>query len=63
MAIIEASADIAEAYSPPRVSAEGVRYGLKPGEAMDLQTGWDFSKKSDQERAWKYLVEESLNCL
>ena len=30
---------------------------------MDLQTGWDFSRKSDQERAWKYLVEEKPKLL
>jgi hypothetical protein len=36
-------ADITELYSPPRVVEEGKKWGLAPGESMDLLTGWDFS--------------------
>ncbi len=34
--------DMAEIYSPPRVTKEGQRWELKAGEAMDFTTGWDF---------------------
>ena len=50
--------DIAEMYSPPRVTAEGKRFGLKPGEAMDLSTGWDFRKADHREKAMKYIKEK-----
>ena len=44
-------ADISEIYSPPRVTIVAAKTGLSPGSAMDLRTGYDFSKKEDQERA------------
>lgn len=47
--------DVAELYSPPRVTAEAPRWGLRPGEAMDLLTGWGFRNPEDRRRAWKYL--------
>ena len=50
--------DIAEGYSPIRVTGYVEKYGLKPGEAMDLTTGWDLSRKGDQERACKKTREE-----
>jgi len=34
--------DIAEIYSPARVTAYAKKMGLQSGEAMDLTTGWDF---------------------
>ena len=49
---VEASnVDVSEVYSPPRVTTTASQYGLRPGEAMDLMTGYDFSKKEDRERA------------
>ena len=33
--------DVVEAYSPPRVTLEAKKFGLKPGEAWDITTGWD----------------------
>ena len=36
--------DITEMYSPPRVTEEGKRFGLRAGEAMDLSTGWDIRR-------------------
>ena len=35
-----------EAYSPPRVTLEAKKFGLKPGAAWDLTTGWDFNRPS-----------------
>ena len=52
------SVDISEIYSPQRVTNEARRYGLKPGEAMDITTGWEFRKQEDRERASNYAKEE-----
>ena len=49
--------DMCEVFSPPRVGKEARRYGLQPGEAMDLTTGWDFNLKSHQEMAERYIDE------
>ena len=45
--------DLMEMYSPPRVTEEAKEWGRKPGEAMDLTTGWDFRKEEDRKRAWE----------
>ena len=47
--------DMAEVFSPPRVTSEGRNWGLRVGEAMDLLTGWDFNKKADSKRAQDYV--------
>ncbi len=47
--------DVAELYSPPRVTRMAQRMGLVPGEAMDLITGWDFTLARHREAAWKYV--------
>ena len=44
-------------FSPPRVTLEAPEYGLKPGEAMDLLTGWDFRRAEDRRKAWRYIEE------
>ena len=36
----ELQKDVAEIYSPPRVTREAKEFGLRVGEAMDLTTGW-----------------------
>ena len=41
------SVDVAEVFSPPRVSSEAAKFGLMAGEAMDLTTGWAFNRKED----------------
>ena len=43
--------DMAEVFSPPRVTAEGRNWGFRVGEAIDLTTGWDFNKTADRKRA------------
>ena len=55
--ILKMSVDIAEMYSPPRVTEEARNFGLNAGEAMDLTTGWDFSQEEHKERALKYIRE------
>ena len=51
--------DVVEAYSPPRVTLEAKKFGLKPGEAWDLTNGWDFNLKEHQEKAEEYLDRET----
>ena len=49
------SVDVAEVFSPPRVTLEAKKFGLKRGEAFDLTSGWDFRRKDHQETAEKYV--------
>ena len=55
--------DLAEVYSPKRVTAEGEKMGLRIGEAMDLTTVWDFRKQEDRDRAWRYVKESKPRLL
>ena len=50
--------DVAEVYSPPRLTEAAKRFNLKPGSALDLTTGWDFSKSEDREEAKALLRKE-----
>ena len=56
-------ADVSEVYSPPRVTIVAAKTGLNPGSAMDLRTGYDFSKKEDQERARQQIRKEKPRLL
>lgn len=58
-----ASIEIAEVYSPPRVTEEAKRFGIKSGKAMDLTTGWDFTKEEDREKAFAYVEKEKPTLL
>ena len=49
------SIDVCEVFSPPRVGKEASKYGLNPGDAMDLTTGWDFNIESHRAQAEKYI--------
>ena len=51
------SVDICEVFSPPRVGLEANKYGLRPGEAMDLTTGWDFNREDHRLKAEQYIDE------
>ena len=51
---ISSEVDIAEIYSPPRITKEALRYGMKAGLAMDLTTGWDFTRSEHKEAAREY---------
>ena len=61
----EVKKDIAEAYSPPRMTAVASRLGYAEGFAMDLTTQdtdgkkWDLACKEMQTRALKRLEEEA----
>ena len=47
-----------EVFSPPRVGPEATKFGLKAGDAMDLTTGWDFTRDEDCRRAEEYVDRE-----
>ena len=49
------SVDVAKLYSPPRVTAEAQKFGVKTGEAMDILTGWDFTKDEHKRMAKEYI--------
>ena len=50
--------DVTEMYSPPRVTIEAKKFGLRPGEAMDLLTGYDFDREEDRKKAWEHIETE-----
>ena len=50
--------DMCEVFSPPRVGVEAKKFGLRPGDSMDITTGWDFNKEEDRQRAESYLDKE-----
>ena len=54
-ALEKARVDVAEFYSPPRVTTMGKSYGLRPGEAMDLTNGWDFTLERHRDAAIEYV--------
>ena len=49
------SVDVAELYSPPRVTEEAKKFGLSAGAAFDLTTGWDFRLERDRNLAKEYV--------
>ena len=51
---ISGQVDIAEIYSPPRVTTVALKFGMKTGLAMDLTTGWDFTRQEHREAAKEY---------
>ncbi len=53
-----------EIYSPVRVTTLTKELCLEAGGAMYLQTGWDFRRKEDRQRAWARIRETKpfLNC-
>ena len=59
---IEQTADIAEIYSPERVTAEAHKFGLRPGEALDLVTGWDFNRQAHREAAKSTYKKQDRDC-
>ena len=52
------SIDISEVFSPPRVTKVAEEYGLKPGDALDLITGWNFDLKEHMGKGKRVDEEE-----
>ena len=55
--------DVTEVYSPIRVNGHAANMGLKPGDSMDLVTGWDFSREDHRRMAKKRIEETKPNLL
>ena len=51
-------ADVAELFGPGRFTSKASIFDLVPGTAMDLRTGFDFSKDEDRERTRAFLDAE-----
>eukprot|EP00435_Cladocopium_sp_Y103_P022132 s1863_g5.t1 len=47
---------VGEVYSPPRVTAEAQSQGLRGKIALDLTTGWNFSKSGHRQKALKLVA-------
>ena len=45
------STDVSEIFSPERVTAVCAKYGLAPGQAMDIKNGSDFDLEKDRKKA------------
>ena len=55
--------DICEVLSPPRVGVEATKFCLVAGDAMDLITGWGFSRRDHQLQAEKRLDQQKPRVL
>ena len=58
IAALARGVDITEVFSPTRETQVCKKYGLTPGESMDLSTGWDFDRGEDRRQAVKHIKEE-----
>ena len=50
--------DVAGVFSPGRLAEHAHLFGLTPGLAADLRTGWDLSTQEGQRECWKHLERE-----
>ena len=50
--------DVSEVFSPPRVCLEAAKFGLIAGDAMDLTTGWDFTRQDHRREAERRIDEQ-----
>ena len=52
------STDVSEIFSPERVAAVCGRFGLTPGESMDIKSGFDFDTAADRKRCWDSVIRD-----
>ena len=52
------SVHVAEIFSPPRMTQACSRFGLSPGLAFDLRTGWDLNCPRQRSQVWEYIKRE-----
>ena len=50
------SAHVSEIFSPDRFVHRATDFGLLPGTAMDLRTGWNFDLAADQENNFYWVL-------
>ena len=53
-----AGCHVSEVFCPPRFTAMAHRYGLTPGIAFDLRSGWDLDDPKAQKAVWEHLETE-----
>ena len=49
--------DVAEVCSPPRVSTEAQKAGLRSGPVYDIKNGWDLTTRAVQDRVLQEIKE------
>ena len=49
--------DITEVFSPARVNQLATKFGLVPGNSLDLTDGWDFEIPAHRQKAWQLVKE------
>ena len=49
---------VAEVFNPNRFSGKTNQFGLRAGEAFDIELGWDLLKKNNQQSILSYLRTE-----
>ena len=55
---VDKTVDIAELFSPPRISKLGQeKFGFAPGGCFDLRTGYDLTKPEVRRQVWQRLKE------
>ena len=55
---VHPSVHVAEVFSSPRTARLVHRFGLPPGFAFDLQTGWDLNDPAQRMKMWSHLQHE-----
>ena len=56
---VHPSVHVAEVFSSPRTARLVHRFGLTPGLAFDLRTGWDLNDPSRRAKMWSHMQHES----
>ena len=51
IAALARGADVTEIFSPKRIAKVCAKYGLVPGDSLDLSNGWDFDRGDDRRKA------------
>ena len=49
---------MSEMFSPERVTAVCNKYGLIPGQAMDIKNRFDFDLAADRKKAWDSILRD-----
>ena len=58
---VHPSVHVAEVFSSPRTARLVHRFGLTPGWAFNLRTGWDLNDPAQRAKMWSHLL-ESTQC-
>ena len=61
--IVEPAHDVAEVFSPPRLTRYAPSAGLQPGQAFDLVDGVDLAEVHGRALVWSYLNVHRPRCV